>query len=131
MKSVKVIVAVGILAACCITCTPDAHKNDNPAIANSPPVSPPPDQFAESRKIYKAHCLECHGENGDGGEATVEGKNVKVPSLKIGHALKHSEKDFVAQITDGGDSMPAFKDKLMPEEISDLARFIRSVFQQK
>ncbi len=33
------------------------------------------------------------------------------------------------QITDGGDGMPAFGDKLTPEQIDQLIRFIRAEFQ--
>ena len=53
----------------------------------------------------------------------------EVPSLREGHALRHPDSDFLKQITKGGDGMPAFKDKLKPEEIDDLIRFIRHEFQ--
>jgi mono/diheme cytochrome c family protein len=54
---------------------------------------------------------------------------LKVPSLREGHALKHPDSEFVDQISSGGDGMPAFKDKLNPEEMNKLARFIRREFQ--
>ena len=58
-----------------------------------------------------------------------DGTKLKVPSLREGHALKHPDSDFVKQITKGGDGMPAFGEKLKPEEINDMIRFIRHEFQ--
>ncbi len=63
--------------------------------------------------------------------ATVEDKKIKVPSLKAEHALKHTDDDFVDQITEGEEEMPAFKDKLSPDEINALVRFIRVEFQNR
>src|SRR5205807_108262 len=77
-----------------------------------------------------SNCKECHGEKGAGGPVKLEdGTKLKVPSLREGHALHHPDSDFLKQITKGGDGMPAFKDKLKPEEIDDLVRFIRHEFQ--
>ena len=90
-----------------------------------------PDEFAFARANYAKHCFECHGTEGEGGIKTVDNKRLKVPSLREGHALKHSDEDFVEQIVKGGDGMPAFKDKLSPEEIKALVRFVRHEFQGK
>ena len=62
---------------------------------------------------------------------TVDEKKLKVPSFSTGHALKHTDEDFVEQIVKGGDGMPKFKDKLSPEEINLLVRFVRHEFQGK
>ena len=61
----------------------------------------------------------------------VEGRKLKVPSLREGHAVGHSDEKLVKQITEGDDEMPAFKDKLSAEEINELVRFIRKEFQGK
>ena len=135
MVSFRVNISVAILALSCIACTND----NNSAVPGFPtaPSSPvasaitTPDEFAAVRTTYKGHCSECHGDTGDGGKVKVEGKQLKVPSFKIGHALKHSDEDFVEQVREGGDGMPAFKDKLKPNEITDLIRFIRTEFQGK
>lgn len=61
----------------------------------------------------------------------IDGKKFKVPSLREGHALHHTDDKFIVQIREGDEEMPAFKDKLKPEEIKDLVRFIRKEFQGK
>lgn len=103
--------------------TPNA--NNNSATAKSTP-----DQFAATRATFEKNCKLCHGANGEGGPVKLEdGTKLKVPNLREGHALKHPDSDFVKQITKGGDGMPAFGEKLKPEEINDLVRFIRHDFQ--
>jgi mono/diheme cytochrome c family protein len=102
--------------------------------ASSPVVSTPPttpDELASGRIHFQKNCVECHGEKGEGGRKEVDGKRFKVPSLREGHALEHSDEKFVVQITEGDDEMPAFKDKLTANEINDVVRFIRKEFQGK
>jgi cytochrome c551 len=90
-----------------------------------------PDEFAAARITYAKHCIECHKVDGAGGLVQVDQKKLKVPSLGEGHALKHTDEDFVEQIEKGGDGMPEFKDKLSPDEINLLVRFVRHEFQGK
>jgi mono/diheme cytochrome c family protein len=134
MTPVKVIVAMLLITAFTIACARDViYVETSPSSTASPIASATatPDEFVAARTIFKEQCSECHGANADGGQIEVEGKKLNVPSLKAGHALKHSDDDFVDQIRDGGDGMPAFKDKLQPNEINDLVRFIRKDFQGK
>jgi mono/diheme cytochrome c family protein len=89
-----------------------------------------PDAFAEVRVIYAKDCQSCHAVDGKGGRVKLDdGKTLKVPSFREGHALKHSDADFVRQINQGGDGMPAFKDKLSAAQRDELIRFIRQEFQ--
>ena len=97
-----------------------------------PGASSTPDQFANARGYYQKDCQNCHGANGAGGPVKLEdGTRLKVPSLREGHALRHSDEEFTKQITKGGDGMPAFETKLKPDQISDLIRFIRHEYQGK
>lgn len=103
----------------------NTSPNSNRATSQSTP-----DQFAAARGIYEKNCKECHGPNGTGGPVKLQdGTKLKVPTLREGHALHHKDAEFVKQITKGGDGMPAFADKLKPEEITDLIKFIRHEFQ--
>lgn len=89
-----------------------------------------PDQLAAARTLYEKDCTECHGQHGQGGPVKLkDGTKLKVPTLCEGHALRHKDAEFVKQITKGGDGMPAFADKLKPEEVNDLIKFIRREFQ--
>ena len=93
--------------------------------------SPTPDELASARANFQKYCQACHGETGEGGLVTVEGKRLKVPSFKAPHALKDPDEDFIEQINKGGEGMPSFKDKLKPEEMTDLVKLIRKQFQGK
>ncbi len=83
------------------------------------------DKAVKAFAIYKTNCAECHGKRGEG----VEDKGI---SLVKGHALHHSEEDFIKQVTNGKkDEMPAFKDKLSEEEIKEVVRYVRNEIQSK
>ena len=126
-QSLVLITVAFLLMTACQTSTSvnTPNANNNSATAKSTP-----DQFAAVRASYEKNCQLCHGAKGEGGPVKLEdGTKLKVPSLREGHALKHPDSDFVKQITKGGDGMPAFGEKLKPEEISDMVRFIRHEFQ--
>ena len=115
----------------------DATRTTNspaPSAAQSPAATTAtatPDEFAAARANFAKNCVGCHGETGDGGTKKVEGKTLKVPSFKAPHSLKDSDKEFMEQIHEGGEGMPAFKDKLSEAEMTDLVKFIRKEFQGK
>ena len=134
MKPLKLIVVVGFLTMLAAGCTNQDNSNViSPTTSSSPSAAATatPDEFAATRVVFKENCSKCHGDSGDGGPVTVDGKKLRVPSFKTGHALKHTAEDFVDQIKNGGDGMPVFKDKLKPEQVNDLVRFIRKEFQGK
>jgi len=120
-----------LLASACTTADPGPTNQTQPTLAASPAAraNVTPDEFAAARANFQKNCSACHGPDAKGGPVTVQGKKLKVPSMTEGHALKHSDEDFVKQITNGDDEMPAFKDKLSAAEITDLVRFIRKEFQ--
>ena len=121
------------IAAAVVFLTISCQNSKTPTANNSvPSATPTPDQFAMARATFEKNCKVCHGENGDGGPVKLEdGTKLKVPSLRKGHALRHTDAEAVKQIEKGGDGMPAFKDKLTPPEIDELVRFIRQEFQGK
>ena len=114
-------------------CNQPANEN----VTNAPTATPvakataTPDEFAVARANYAKHCLACHGDEGKGGLVKVEDTQLKVPSLTEGHALEHTDEKLVKQITEGGDGMPKFEDKLSREEIIAMVRFVRREFQGK
>ncbi|HUS11538.1 MAG TPA: cytochrome c [Pyrinomonadaceae bacterium] len=111
----------------------NANLNNAPAASGSPATlaMATPDEHGFARANYAKHCFACHGDEGKGGLVKVEDVRLKVPSLTEGHALEHSDEKFFKQITDGGEGMPKFEDKLSAAEINALVRFIRREFQGK
>jgi len=114
------------LTSCDKTSTsPSTNNGPSPATSTATP-----DAFAATRSIFEKDCKECHGANGAGGRVKLDdGTKLRVPSLREGHALRHPDSDFVKQIEKGGDGMPAFKDKLTPQQITEMISFIRKEFQ--
>jgi mono/diheme cytochrome c family protein len=133
MKLILTCIALALLAtACTETATPT--NTSTPATAGSPAASPaapaaPGDPLAATRANYAKNCEGCHGPTGDGGLVRVNDKQIKVPSLKAGHALKHTEEQLINIVTNGEEAMPAFKEKLTAAEIAEMVRFVRTEFQ--
>jgi mono/diheme cytochrome c family protein len=143
MKFIKLALITASLAFFAIACNNTTNSNQSSGTGTTPTpaatstartssaASPTPaaDEFAHASAIYGQNCAICHQDNAKGGVVNIEGKKLKIPSLVEGHALKGSDEHYVKQISNGGDGMPAFKDKLKPEEINEMVRFIRQKFQ--
>ena len=125
-----VITIIGFSLSAAIACKQLSTTTSNTTA--KPGASSTPDQFANARGYYAKDCQTCHGANGEGGPVKLDdGTRLKVPSLREGHALRHSDEEFTKQITKGGDGMPAFEKKLTPDQMNELIRFIRHEYQGK
>jgi mono/diheme cytochrome c family protein len=78
--------------------------------------------LAQGRDVYRSQCAQCHGSRGGGGSG------VKLAGVVA--ASYPNFEDHVAVIRDGKGSgrMPAFGDRLSPEEIEAVARWEREGF---
>jgi len=126
-------VAIALVAvACTETATP---TNTNTSRAAASPAAPSPaasvDEFAAAKANYAKNCEACHGPEATGGLVKVDNKQIKVPSLKSDHALKHTDDQITKMITNGEEAMPAFKDKMTSTEIADMVRYVRKGIQGK
>ena len=134
MKLLKLAIVGAAFSLFIMACANSTNTNQTANTAKSSPVpsaSPSPtDEFIRARANYAQHCEQCHGPNADGGTVKIQGLRLKVPSLKAGHALRHTDEQLARQITKGGDGMPAFAEKLSTDEINELVRFIHHEFQQ-
>jgi mono/diheme cytochrome c family protein len=139
LKQLKLIIVLTAITGFIVACNNPGGSNspaanNNGANANSPTprtvTSPPPDPFASSREVYSKRCEVCHKADGTGGPVDIAGKKLKVPSLREGHALTHTDEQVVKQISNGGGGMPPFKKLLTPDEINQLAQFIRQDIQK-
>lgn len=134
MRVIKILSIAFSVALAVMACGGGANNNQtvnttngtgNTANTNAKAEASPADPLTSARATYASECARCHGINGDGGTVTVMKKKLKVPSLKMGHALGHSDEQLAKQIREGGDGMPAFKDQLKPEEITNLVQLIK------
>ncbi len=135
-KIAAIILVIGCFTTACNSSdtltTNQTQPSASPATATAPrAATATPDPLAEAYLDFQKNCQRCHGEKGQGGPVEVEGRKLKVPSLREGRALNHTDEKFVKQISEGDDEMPAFKDKLSAAEINELVRFIRKEFQGK
>lgn len=142
MKKIKLSFIALAIALFAIACGDSAGTNQTantggggggggtqPTPTASPTATAKPDDLADAKTTYMQICANCHQEKGEGGTVKLEGKRIKVPSLLEGHGLEHSDAEFAKQIANGGDGMPAFKDRLKPEQIDALVKFIRRDIQ--
>jgi len=126
-------VAIALVAiACTETATP---TNTNASRAAASPAAPSPvasvDEFATAKANYAKHCEACHGPEATGGLVKVDKKQIKVPSLKADHAIKHTDDQITKMITNGEEEMPTFKDKMSAQEIQQMVRYVRKGIQGK
>lgn len=99
--------------------------------SNANQTAPAGDELAAAKKVFSEKCILCHKENGEGGEANIDGDKFKVPSFKNEKIAAADDKKYTRVIEEGDDKMPSFKSKLKPEEIAGLIKFIRRDFQGK
>lgn len=69
---------------------------------------------ANGERVYKAHCIDCHGADGESGRAGIR---------IVGEALTKRD-EAILQVLRGGGNMPAFADVLTDQEIVDVIRYV-------
>lgn len=69
-------------------------------------------------KVYALHCAGCHGDDGRRGK----------PEMHLTGAAQRSEAELRAIISGGREQvMPAFKDRLKPDELDALVGYVRAL----
>jgi cytochrome c6 len=80
-------------------------------------------EISNGAKIFEANCASCHI---GGGNILITEKTLKKEALL--KYLKNYDSDsieaIIHQVQNGKNAMPAFKDKLTPEEILDVASYV-------
>jgi len=93
-------------------------------------TTPPPAPLTGARtpqEIFEHRCAVCHG--ADGKARTKKGRQLKAKDFTRARFQQHTtDKEIVDAITNGipKHKMPAFKDKLSPEEIQALVGYVRA-----
>merc|ERR1712232_692047 len=71
--------------------------------------------------IFGANCTACHA----GGKNNVKAEKTLFPdALKANNRYENA--DMIAWITSGGNGMPAFGERLGPDDIEDVANYVRA-----
>lgn len=82
----------------------------------------------EAKDVWNAKCKSCHGEDGKG--KTKMGEKEKLSDMTTAEWKKdHPAEKIRAVITEGSKNntkMKAFKDKLTPEQIDSLVKYIQA-----
>lgn len=86
-------------------------------------------ETSNGAKIFEANCASCHI---GGGNILIAEKTLKKEALS--KYLKNYDNDsiqaIIHQVQNGKNAMPAFKDKLTPEEILQVAAYVFENAQQ-
>ncbi len=107
-----------------------APKPNQNATTPVPPVNPAPvAAVADGKELYAQNCMICHKENGKGGKVTVEGKSIDPDDITTAKMKEKADEKFVGYINNGfpEDGMPAFKDKLTPDQVKAIIQHIRTL----
>jgi len=75
--------------------------------------------------LYKSRCAACHGADGKGD--TAVGKKIGVRDFHSDEVQKQSDAQLAEIVKDGKNKMPAYKDKLKDDQISDLIKYVRQL----
>jgi len=96
-------------------------------------------QIARGEAVYNAHCAECHGIRGmatpDWRKPGPDGKYPPPPLDDSAHAWHHPTSVLKRVIAKGSPAgmgnMPAWEDKLTPQQIDDVIAYIKSLWSDE
>lgn len=98
-----------------------------PTTYRRPEVAYHASSIAEGARLYADGCAVCHGPEGGGDGPAAAGLHPRPPDLRAHHANLHTAGDFFWWITTGLGPMPAFGDRLAPEERWHVINFVRAL----
>jgi mono/diheme cytochrome c family protein len=116
-----------IVAASCSQATNTANTNKTAANTATPPPTPVISRAPDGKELFALNCMICHKENGSGGEVTINGKKLSAENLTTDKIKKMTDEKLIGYVRDGieDEGMPAFKDKMTPEEIRAVVAHVR------
>jgi cytochrome c6 len=83
---------------------------------------------AAGEQTYKSNCVVCHAADGTG---SATGKALKAPDLHSDAVQKMTVAQMEAQVSDGKNNMPPFKNTLSKEQIEGVVAYVRDTFGKK
>jgi cytochrome c6 len=88
---------------------------------------PAPDAAA-GEQTFKSNCVVCHAADGTG---SATGKALKAPDLHSDAVQKMTVAQMEAQVSDGKNAMPPFKNTLSKDQIEGVVAYVRTTFGKK
>lgn len=102
-----------------------ARKRRNPVAATAESVQ-------QGAKLYREHCLVCHGEQGDGQAPWREKLSVTPASFAERRMMSRmTDGEIFWKMSKGRDQMPAFKDKLSERQRWHVVNYLRTLAREK
>jgi cytochrome c6 len=84
---------------------------------------------SDAVKVYKTNCELCHGADGSGN--TGPGKAFHARDLRSDETQKQSDAALSEVIAKGRGKMPAFGEKVKPDDVTKLVAYIRTLAAKK
>lgn len=109
MKQILIVLCVGAVVIACGNATSGSSSSEV-TVASSAPIT---DNANEGAKLYKLHCITCHGLYGDMGASGAY--NLQTSQLTL--------EERIEVITIGRNTMIGFKNLLSPEKIKLVAEY--------
>lgn len=79
----------------------------------------------DAAALFKSKCVMCHGADGSGN--TPSGKALKAKDLRAADTQAKTDEQLTQVVTGGRNKMPAFGQKLKPDQIQELVAYIRQL----
>lgn len=138
VRTNRIIIFLGlaILASACgnagpsnTSNAPTNNANANAAKTASPAPTTEVAAVKSGKDLYTIHCMTCHKDSGKGGKVTVDGKQLNPDDLTSANMKAKSDDKLFGYVSDGieDEGMPAFKDKLKPDEIRSVVAHLREL----
>lgn len=89
------------------------------------------DALERAQRLYNQHCAECHGQNGEGEQPDPMAAGKAPPHNNTGHTWHHPDQQNFATVWQGGVKMPAFHEKLTPDEILLVLGYLKTWWDEE
>jgi mono/diheme cytochrome c family protein len=83
----------------------------------------------DGAKVFKTNCVLCHAANGSGD--STAGKALKAKDLRSPEVRKQTDAALIAVISKGKEKMPAFADRIQPDDIKKVVAYVRKLGKKK
>lgn len=83
-------------------------------------------EVQRGEKLYQAHCMQCHGVDGSGPSAPVEGLNYDPPSL-IKLLAGVEEFDFYMALSRWKGEMPGWEHPFSQQELREITAYLQTL----